>query len=191
MGRQTARDNAKIIIRYGGKELVINEPFTAGDSAVDIINMAVKNFRIGSVVKFDLSVSSKWNEQIRNAYSEIEVMDMQGNILGTAKSPDTDLSPNAITTISSYWDANDLQVGEYMGRSTVHYMDKTTQKSFKAIVGIDSFNIISDGMTGNLVAKDENAAKTSLTTIIIIILVLINIGWFTYYKFLRKKPGQQ
>ena len=71
-------------------------------------------------------------------------------------------------------------------------MDKTSEKVFKTVVGIDSINVENDNMfSGNVAAvKTGSNTQYSIMIILVIILIVINIGWLIYFKFLKKKDDE-
>lgn len=178
---------AEVIVNYDDKQFIIKRTFTVGNYNVEIKSLVVKNFKLGTVAKFDMDILNNWNQNINNAYGEIKIMDKQGNQLDSVKTVNFDMSAQSTTTISTYWDAKNIKVGEYDLRAIVYYLDKSTERLFKAVIGIDSIEIADQGSTAAVIAAKSEGKQLSLFYILVIISLIVNVAWFVYYKFLRKK----
>lgn len=183
---------AEFIVNYGNgqdtKQFVLRKTFMVGNFYVDIKDIKVNNFRLGAIAKFDIDLISKWNQPIQNVYGEMQVLDQQGNVLTTFKTSSVTLTPLTTSTISGYWDTKDVKVGNYDVKVILYYSDKSSEKLFKTVVGIDSIKIQDTATIGNVVASGTQGSNiTSILIILVIVLVVINIAWLVYFKFLKKK----
>ncbi len=184
---------AEFIVNYADmsgntKQFVLRKTFMVGNFYVDIKDIKVNNFKLGAIAKFDIELISKWNQPIDNVYGEMQVIDGQGNVLTNFKTSSVTLTPLTTSTISGYWDTKDVKIGNYDVKVVLHYADRTSEKLFKTVVGIDSIKIQDTAGIGNVVASGSGGGSTtSLLVILVLILVAINIGWLVYFKFLKKK----
>jgi len=178
---------AEVVINYDGKQFIAKKTFTIGNQEIDIKSLQVKNFKLGTVAKFDIDLVNNWNQPINDVYGEIEILDKQGNTLDKVKTVNIELPAYTTTTVSTFWDATNVKVGEYDIKAVVHYIDKTKERVFNAVIGIDSLKIIDNTPSGNVVAAKQEGGKLSLLYILVIVSLVVNVAWFVYYKFLRKK----
>lgn len=178
---------AEFIINYDDKQFVLRKTFIVGNFLLDIQNIKVNNFRLGGIAKFDVELLSKWNQPIQNVYGELQIMDTQGNVLSSFKTLPIELRQLTTSTISGYWDTKDVKIGNYDVKVSVYYDAKTSEKLFKTVVGIDSIQVQDIGALGNVVASKGSGGSIPLLYILVFISIILNIGLFIYFKFLRKK----
>jgi len=182
---------AEYIVSYGSKQFVLRKTFMVGDYSIEIRNIAVQDFKIGAVAKFNMEVVNKWNQPVDNVYAELQIMDDKGNTVSNTKTITTTVSPLTTSVIYAYWDTQGITVGNYDVHTILHYGDKTTERIYKALVGIDSITVNNaEGTTGNVIGANTKGNSTSVLTILVIILVVVNVGWLVYFKFLKKKKEQ-
>lgn len=139
---------------YPGNQTAKERGFKMGDVHVAILNFtdtAVRN----KLNMLKVNARSNWNDKINEVYSSIDILDTQGNIISSMKSPPVSINPWETNTLSSYWDTNGLNLtqNEYDMKVTLYYQDKNTTS------------------TGKM--KIINERKISLMMILIIILILL------------------
>jgi len=182
--------HAVATVRYDGKIARAEENFYVGDVFIELLNIDVKNFRLGGVAKFEMEVESKWNDVLKNVFAEIEMRNQNGDAVGNFKSTSTDLDVLAKEIIIAYWDTENIEPGQYDATITLNYNDgEKTQKEFKADVALDGISISFAGATARVVGSDagEGIFGSGIIALLVIVLILINVGWFIYFVRRKKK----
>ena len=172
-------------IQYDEKKLVIEDNFEVGNLFIGIKRLDVKDFSLGDIAVFDILLESTWNEEIKNVYGEMTVLDKEGTEYTKFKTASTDIPAMGQGLIKAYWDTRDANVGAYDIRLLIHYAEKVTEKLIEAEVNIDSIRT-ELGPTAQVVASNA-PGRDNLLTILVIILIVINIGWFAYFIKSKKK----
>lgn len=172
-------------ITYDEKKLVIEDNFEVGKLFIEIKRIDVKDFSLGQVAVFDILLESKWNEQIENVYGEMTVLDKSGTEYAKIKTASISMPAMGQGLLKAYWDTKGIQVGTYTLRILIHYGERVTEKLIETEVNIDSIRT-ELGPTAQVVAQ-KGMGRDTLLTILVIILVVINIGWFVFFIRWRKK----
>lgn len=172
-------------ISYDEKKLVLEKNFEVGSLYIVIKRIDVKDFSLGQVAVFDILLESQWNEQINDVYGEMTVFDDAGTEYTRFKTATADIAPMGQALLKAYWDTRDISVGKYNLRLLIHYAEKVTEKLIEAEVNIDSIRT-ELGPTAQVVAA-KGLDRDTILTILVIILVAINIGWFVFFMKKKKK----
>jgi hypothetical protein len=174
---------AEVVVEYDGETFILNKNFFIGDLKIEIDELKVDNFKLGTIAKFDILLRSKWNEEIPNVYANMQVMDKSGNVLTDFKTSNVNIKPKSTATVSGYWDTSNVKVGDYDINVKAIYGNKTTERLFKTVVSIDKIEV-QEALTGQVISR-KTSMRDSLLVIIVVILIAINIGWFVFFR--RKK----
>ena len=179
--------HAEVTLRYDGKIAKAEQNFYIGEVFIDLLNIEVKNFRLGGVAKFELTVENKWNDVLKNVFAEIEMRNQKGDVAGQFKSTSSDMNALAKETIIAYWDTENVESGQYSATIALHYGDgKKTEKQLQADVSIDSIKFSLVGATAQVVGG-EGGLNAPLVALLIVVLIVINITWFVYFRRRFKK----
>jgi hypothetical protein len=170
-------------ISYDEKKAVVEDNFEVGKLFIGIKKIEVKDFSLGQVAVFDITLESKWNEEIKNVYGEMTVLDEKGTEYTKFKTANIDMPAMGEGVIKAYWDTKGAKVGKYSLRLLIHYSERVTEKLIDTEVNIDSIRT-ELGPTAQVVAQ-KGLGKENILTILVIVLILINIAWFVF--FMRKK----
>mgnify|MGYP001585906114 CR=1 FL=1 len=109
--------------------------------------------------------------------------DQQGGEVGKFKSVSSDFEPYKQDTIVAYWDTEGVDSGEYDATITINYEDgKKTEKQFKADVSLDSIKLSLIGATARVVGSDNGLTGGSLLALLVVVLIVINVAWFIYFR---------
>jgi len=174
--------NAALRLRYDEKITNTAKVFYIGNLMIDLLNVEVKNFKLGGVAKFDLLVENKWNDIVKNVYAEIFMRDQQESEVGNFKSVSTNLPPLAQETLVAYWDTENIESGQYDATITINYEDgKKTEKQFKVDVSLENIRLSPLGATAQVI-NARNTLKGSLIALLVAVLIIINLAWFIYFK---------
>jgi hypothetical protein len=181
---------AEAVITYGdGRQLLLRKSFYVGNLLVDIQSLSVKDFKLGNIAKFDIKVASKWNQPLNDVYGELFILDKTGSPIASFKTGTTTLGSYATDVISAFWDTQGVASGEYGLRFVLHYADKQSERLFRTVIGLDSIVVDMGGAAGAVTGISPKATgQVSIMTVLVIILIIVNIGWFVYFKRFRKAP---
>ncbi len=159
---------AFLTLFYDGEQVNMSRRFRIGDLHMEILNYT-KQFPRGRVNKLDVEVLSQWNSRIDNVYSTI---DIDNERLTT---PVASFSPWENKMLTAYWDTTNKKLGEYKGKITVYYPNKTTEEiaTFDVVIGGDERR----GMITNL--------------IVLIIIVLLILGLILLFFKTRKLDKEE
>jgi hypothetical protein len=180
---------AEFVVNYEDKQFVLRKTFVVGDYEMEIKDVRVGSFKLGAIAKFDVDIINRWNTPFNEVYGELHVLDQSGNEVSTFKTTSIEAKPLVTSTLQGYWDTANTKIGNYDIRVVLHYADKVSEKVFKTVVGVDSITVQDVSLIGNVVAKNESGKEINIWIILVGILVAINIGWFIYFKFLRKNDN--
>ncbi|MEM4325857.1 MAG: hypothetical protein QXU40_00965 [Candidatus Pacearchaeota archaeon] len=179
---------AVAVIDYDGNTLKVEKEFLVGDFFVKLLDVSVKNFRLGDVAKFNILVENIGNLELKNLYSRIILKDLYDNELMNYKTEETTLEPLSRKELFAYWDTENVEKGRYEGEIEISYEGKSIRRGLRAEVLDNAINIEVVGITAHVVASRGGVGGNvnTLLVIVIIMLVLANLLWFLYFKRKRK-----
>ncbi len=164
-------------VYYFENKTTIEKSFKIGSLDVKLINYT-KEFEKDSINKFDIEIESGWNNKIPDIYADVMIK-KEGKEIASLKTPNTDLNPWGKKTISTYWDTNNIEEGEYDSVITLYYSGKKTVEAGKLSV----------------IAKKKKFLEipglintTTMLILLILILIIINVIWLMKRK---KKEGKK
>ncbi len=181
--------HAIIVLDYDGKKIRLEQNFNVGNIALEIKKIEVSSFRLGEIAKFEISLESKWGEPLSSVYGDVTITDSRGNDVSKFKTGAVDVPAFSGSKISSYWDTKGLAIGSYSMKVVLNFAGKTAEKVIELTVNADS---IAASLTPTALAISKSSANSGFSSrdtillAVIIILVVINIGWFVYIKKIRK-----
>ena len=172
-------------VTYDEKITTAERNFAVGNLLIDIIGAEVKGFKLGGVAKITLTLQNKWNQDVPEVYANLFVYDDKGEQIYETKSASIPLKGLATGTLPVFWDTQGIPSGAYSAKIVLHYVDKTTEKPLKFVVGTDSFDAQIVGLTGKVTDDKGGASKASpinMFLIVQIVFIAANIGLFFYLK---------
>ncbi len=175
--------HAEAVITYdNGKITVVDKDFDVGEPLVDISELRVGSFKLGTVAKFDIGLQSMWGQTITDAYAETEIRDASGYVVDSFKTSTSSIQPQSKTFLTSYWDTVDTQAGEFMITVKAHYLGRTVEKIFGLDVEDKKITVREPEFTGRVVssgprlpALDFNAPVIVLVVVLVFLLALVKI----------------
>lgn len=180
---------AEAVVHYtdGKKEehFTLRSNFYVGEEDIEIRDIKVNDFSLGNIAKFDVLLKSRWNEKIKDVYADMEIFDNSGNMIANFKTNEIDIPALSEETISGYWDTKGINVGEYDLNVVVHYGGKTKEEMIIFEIFLDNIQFKGFG-TGYATNVGGGEGQYTLLIMLIIILIVINVGWFVYFKFMKK-----
>ena len=177
--------SAKATINYDGQSTTANKTFSVGNMRIEILGAEVKSFRLGSIAKIFLTLKSEWNQEIENVYAELYVYsdNEMKTLVYDSKSTYINMQPLASDSLPIYWDTQGLVAGSYTAKVILHYADRSTETTFRFVVGGDSFE--AQLLSGKVTERTAKVSGGSLLPFIfmgVFILIAFNIGLFIYFR---------
>ncbi|MBU4501666.1 MAG: hypothetical protein KKA79_03680 [Nanoarchaeota archaeon] len=157
--------SASGLVIYDENRLEIGEKgFNVGDLIIELINVSAPPILKGEIAKIYADLKSMWNTEIKDVYAELEVKDENGIVVGKSESKTINIPPWTTKNLVLYWDSRNLEVGDYSGKITLHYAEKTDEEM--VIIKIKNPSILS--------ILKENILLTA-GIIIIVLMLAFNI----------------
>lgn len=157
-GLEAGEYSAFVKLSYDGKELNDSKNFKIGTLNIKILNYTTE-FEQGKINRLGIQLLSQWNSRIDNIYGEVAIGDEK------LTTPLANLEPWENKTLVAYWDTTDKELGDYPGKITIYYENKTTEQDaqFKVVISKEKMKkIITNVLVGSVIA-----------ILIIILLILI------------------
>jgi len=177
--------HAAATTRYDGEVGKAEKTFYVGNMLVDVIDISVKDFSLGSVAKFDILTESKWNQNIGNVYAHMVINDQNDNKMADFKSASMDMEPFEKAHLYAYWDTEGVMEGDYNAKLSLHYGDRVAEREIMTKVGLNSIRMDFAGGAG-LVTSEEDILEQYPVILLVAVLVAINFGWFLYFRKRRR-----
>jgi len=177
---------AVVKVDYDGKSAEISKKFDLGYLILDLVGVSVKDFKLGSIAKFNIVVENKVNYPIDDAYAEMKIFDASGDSVADIKSPVSVLAPGKKSSLLAFWDTENVKGGRFSSDLNIYSKDKELQRRLDLLVKDNAIDI---NIVGYVIKSSGSSSSTklvkpvALVTIIIIILVVFNF----VYLYLRKR----
>ena len=179
-----------VTVNYDGKIARVEKNFGVGRLRIEILDVKVRSFVLGGIAKFEINVENKWNQRIADVYAEMIMSDQEGDQIASFKSASVNVEALQRSTLYAYWDTEGVEKGTYDARLILHYADKTTEKLLKTYVELESIETEIIGVTARAITRKEGAGPgADILVPLVLILIMINIGWFFYFR--RRKESKQ
>ncbi len=176
-----------VTVTYDGETATAEKVFSVGDLAIDILDVTVKDYKLGGIAKFNILVESKWAEDLADVYAEMTVT-QNGDEIIRFKSASETVKALAKEELIAYWDTEGIKEGTYDAKLALYYGDRSTERELKAIVSLNSIEVSFIGATGKAVGLTSSSLnKDSMYMIALFLLIGINVAWFAYFKRRNKK----
>ncbi len=170
---------AKLTLTYDGEVAYAERVFDVGVLDVDVIDINVKDFRLGDIAKFNIMIDNKWADGIKDVYVEL-IISENGEEIGRIKSASEDIGGLSKGELTAFWDSAGIEEGEYDAKIILYYGDKTVEKDMKTVISLNSIEF--DLFAGAVVAEGGGMDKSDVIILALVVLVIINVGWFIYFK---------
>ena len=180
---------AKLAVTYDGEVANAEMVFNYGQALIEVLDVYVKDFKLGQIAKFNILVQNKFSEDINDVFATMDFLNEKGDLVISIKSASEDIKVGAKEELVAFWDTAGVKEGTYDAILKINYLDKVTEKELKAIVGLNSIQIDFVGATAKAIAVKSALSNNSLLMFGIFVLVIINIAWFVYFKRREKKKG--
>jgi len=178
---------AVVSVIYDNEIAEIEKEFTLGEMFLEILEVYVKDFRLGEIAKFNALVENKWSSDLKEVYLNILVYNNEGETMADFKSPDYDVGALSKSEMVAYWDTAGVHQGTYDGKLMLKYEERSTDRNIQLKITPDNIEII--GVTGRVLitGKGGTLNMNNVLLIIVGVLVIANIIWFVLIKRILKK----
>jgi hypothetical protein len=112
---------------------------------------------------------------------------MEGDPVSDIKTASVDLLPQTSQQITAYWETAGLDEGKYSIRLQLHFMGKTIEKHLETILSMNEMKTYFVSATGQVISAEKENNRNTILSVAIIILIIMNISWFIYFKKRMKK----
>jgi hypothetical protein len=180
--------HAVVTVNYDGKIARTGEDFGVGRLRIDVLDVRVRSFILGGVAKFEIGVENKWNQRVSDVYAEMVMNDQEGDRIASFKSASVDIGALQRSTLYAYWDTEGVEKGTYDAKLIFHHADKTLEKLLKTYVESEGIRNEIIGVTAKAITrKGEMGPGVDVLVPLVLILIMINIGWFFYSRRRKEK----
>ncbi|MFH1376407.1 MAG: hypothetical protein ABIH25_02115 [Candidatus Woesearchaeota archaeon] len=175
---------AKLSVSYDGDVTEADKTFNVGNAEIEIKDISVRDFKLGQIAKFEILVENNWADIMKEVYTELIIKE-SGTEIGKFKSASEDVSALSKETLIAYWDTAGIDEGVYDATIVLYYNQQSKSQDMKAHISLTS--IYFDAFGTGAVTGGPGGGGANWTIIAIGLLVIINIGWFVYFKFKNRK----
>ncbi len=167
-------------VSYDGKKARAEKIFNVGQTGIEILGIDTKAFQLGGIAKLDVRMRSAWNE-VLTVFGELFIKDTNMDLVAQVKTPTGDLEPGKEQTLTAYWDTAGVEEGKYYITLRVNYGEnKYIEKQFESVLSLNGLTISPLGMTGKAITA--GSSNKGLMVALIVVLIVINVGWFWYMR---------
>lgn len=138
--------------------------FHVGDLLLKIESVSAPQIEKGEITKVYFDVKSLWNAAIEDVYADLVVKNKEGEVVGEEKSQTLTIEPWSKVPVVMYWDSKNQGTGEYEGKITLHYAEKTDEAT--VIIKIKNPLILSK-------LKENMVLMVGMT--IVLLMLIINV----------------
>jgi hypothetical protein len=181
-------------IEYDDKNFTIEKSFLVGDFFIIPLDIAVDNFELGRINKFNILVENDANQPINDLTAELYLDDEQDNNIASLKSAVQEVGPHSVKEFFIFWDTKDLKEGNYKGHLKLKYSDLESKYKIAVKVEKNRVEIFSSWITGRVVdsspadsGSELSLLKENWIKIGIALLLLINLAKLVHYLIKRNK----
>ncbi len=181
---------AKATVFYDGESKETEKQFAVGISYLSLESILVNDFTLGQIAKLQILVENKWNEQLKNVFANLLVYNKNDQVMADVKSASEDIPALSRKELIAYWDTAGVQEGEYDGKLVVKYNEKSAEKNLLLKISAGSLDISGVGyaIRGN---KGAGVSLTTILLVLVIILLIVNLAWFVFFRRFIGKQKQK
>ena len=180
------RYRAIVTVRFDDEVRTVMKEFNVGEMFLEVLEINIKDFELGSIAKFDALIENKWSSNLRDVYLNIVVYNAEGEVMADFKSPTYDVDSLSKSEMIAYWDTAGVRKGTYDGKLILKYGEKSTERNIQMKITDNSIEVV--GLTGHVVVGKKGTFNlTNILIIVIVILILVNIIWFFMIRKIMNK----
>ena len=161
--------------------------FSIGSLTLDIVDINVRNFRLGDIAKFDITAENKWSEDVKDVFAQLQIFDEAGAAIANVKTASVDVPAMGRQVLVAYWDTAGIREGTYSGKLVLNFANQQIEKKLKTEIKLNSIRVEIVGASITAAAVSARGGNQNLIFLLILILIIINVAWFVYFKRREKK----
>ncbi|MFA5856449.1 MAG: hypothetical protein WC867_03760 [Candidatus Pacearchaeota archaeon] len=178
---------AKVTVFFDEESKSIDKQFNVGDKALSIESIFVNNFQLGQIAKLQILVENRWNQDLNSVYANLLVYNDEQQVMADIKSAGENLPPLTKKELIAYWDTVGVAEGEYTGKLMVKYGEKSADRNLVLKVGEDNLDVTGVGYAIRPQVGGKGTDITTILLILVIILLVVNLAWFVFFKRIMGK----
>ncbi len=186
--------NAQAIVEYdNNKVLNMEKDFDIGEPLIEIDSLTANSFKLGTIAKFDIILSNKWNQDMQNVFAITEISDDKGVLIDKYQTNSETIPSLGTSKLSAYWDTDDIDPGDFIMSVKAHYLGRIREKIYELKVKQNEIIIQAPSITGEVVGS-ENEFKVNTTLLIIIVVglfVIVILQMVLKYLAKSKPPKKE
>jgi len=166
--------NAYVVVDYDNEKINFSKDFKVGKISLDIFDLFIEDFELGSIVEMNILVENHWPEQLKEVYANLVLYNESGKIVDITSAP-YDIDALSQIRLPLYWDTTNISEGKYNGKLIVRYKEFSSERDL--YVDVSKYGIGFELESGSFVFEKENKYIWMILIIIgifIIILAIIN-----------------
>ena len=176
-------------LNYDGKTAQADKVFSFGDFFLNLLDISVKNFKLGEIAKFNILVENIANVEVKNAQAEMFLKDNLGGDVADIRSLAENVAPKQKKELIAFWDTEGVLANTYKGKIALsHDVNRSIEKYLTMKVTSNEIITTIGDITGLVVEEQPQAIsdKASIVLLFVIMLVVVNIAWIVYMKKFKK-----
>ena len=170
-----------------GKLATAEKTIAVGSMLVEVVDVSVRNFRLGDIAKFDITVENKWSEEIKDVYANMQIEDVNKNLIANVKTPSISMPALSRSVLNAYWDTAGVKEGAYSGKLLLNFANQVIERELKTEITLNNIKVEITGIGITAKAAAAGTGRQNLMFILVVLLVIINIAWFVYFKKRERK----
>lgn len=122
----------RLVVNVGSYSIMKEKNFKVGRVELSIDSIK-QEYSLAEVSKFEMTVKNNWNEEVKNAYCQVSIMDGNNKITDfkTTMFDVPSLDKGGIAKVSQFFDSSGITEGRYNMSVVLFYKDYTTEESFE------------------------------------------------------------
>ena len=96
------RYEAIVTVKYDNEVVNLKKDFNIGEMFLDILEINIPDFELGSIAKFNALVENKWSSNLKEVYLNIVVYNANGKVMADFKSPTYDINSLSKSEMVAY-----------------------------------------------------------------------------------------
>ncbi|MDP2925379.1 MAG: hypothetical protein Q8N99_03340 [Nanoarchaeota archaeon] len=181
---------AKVTLFYDGETRAFEKQFAIGSQALSIESIMVNNFKLGDIAKLEILVENKWSQELISVFANLLIYNTDNQAMADIKSANENIPALSKKQLIAYWDTVGVSEGEYNGKLMVKYGQKSTDKNLVLKVSEDSIDVSGVGFAIRPKSSGKGISLTTILLALVVVLLIVNLAWFIFFKRMMKKKGQ-
>ena len=182
--------HVQAVVEYDSKLLVLEKDFDVGEPLVDIKDIQIAQFKLGSVAKFDIVLESKWNNEIKEVKTTTEIHDQNSNLMSSYESSEADIPAMGTKIVKSYWDTEGVNPGEYFLSVRLRYFGRVREKNYEISVSQNNIEFLGSPFTGRVIEESDTGEEVSIVPFLIALGIVLLVVTAILLIKKGKKPVQ-